>query len=171
VKVPGKKKRQRVGSVPQSVDRARRMRAVCRRLRELIAGRTITAIAVEQMLMFGPAAAVSANVLPWGAAAMLADVLGVPLVEVVSVLWQHGVLGTDLTATTKPPKVKRAALERAMAAFIGRHAGSQLEAIDKDLRNHAIDAVGVGMLAALRPGDARWIVEQPDRDLNERTAA
>lgn len=30
--------------------------------------------------------------------------------------------------------------------------------IAKDLRNHALDAVGVGMLAALRPGDARWIV-------------
>jgi len=26
--------------------------------------------------------------------------------------------------------------------------------------NHAIDAVGVGMLAALRPNDASWIVNK-----------
>lgn len=160
VKVPGQKKRARVGTVDQSTDRARRMRVVCRRLRELVAGKPITAIAAEQMLVFGAAAAISANILPWGAVTMLADVLDVPIVEVVARTWQHAVLGTVVEPGKKTPRVSYQKLERAMAAFIGRHAGSALEAIDKDLRNHAIDAVGVGMLAALRPSDARHIVNK-----------
>jgi Holliday junction resolvasome RuvABC endonuclease subunit len=167
VKVPGQKKRQRVGTIKQSTDRARRMRVVCRRLRTIVTDwnaahpdRPITAIAVEQMLDFGAAAAVAANQLPWGAVTMLADLLDVALAEVTARTWQHAVLGTAIEPGKKTPKVNYNALERAMAAFIGRHCAAALEAIDEGVRNHAIDAVGVGMLAALRPGDANWIVER-----------
>lgn len=56
-------------------------------------------------------------------------------------------------------KVDYADVERRLAEFIGRAgtAADQLAAIKPKLRNHALDAAGIGVFIALRTGEATRI--------------
>lgn len=141
---------ERVGkSIDKSTDRARRISLVSRRLAERARAHAITTIAAEQMLMHGAAAAVAANVLPWGAVAMLAAVLNVDLHEVPAKLWQHAVL------PGRPGKVDYDELARQLEKFAGDQVWRDLAAVDKPNRTHALDAVGVGLFMALTTGATR----------------
>lgn len=128
-----------------ATDRARRMVIVCERLAEIAAAHDVTVIVAEEPLGFGASAAVAANQLPWGAIVMLATLRGYGLVGVAAKTWQRAVLGDDVK------KVDYERIEKALASYITGQAIADFDEVAPHLRNHALDACGIGMLAALRP--------------------
>lgn len=148
-----KKGRPKTGHVEQSTDRARRVGRVGAELAVIARDYGVTSIAAEQALGHGAAAAVAANMLPWGALVQLAVMLGIALVEVKAKTWQHAVLGVDEGA------VDYEVIEKMLARYAGKQAAELLGAIKKANRTHALDGMGVGMLAALRPAAAVTIVK------------
>lgn len=137
-----------------STDRARRVAQVGSELAEVVHMYGCTAIAAEQALGHGAAAAVAANQLPWGAVIMLAVTYGLGLMEVRAKCWQLAVLGID------KGKVDYDEVESQLAEYVGAQLADRLRSIKKADRNHALDAVGIGVLAALRPHLANVIVER-----------
>ncbi len=135
-----------------STDRARRVATVSGELAVIAVAHDCTSIAAEQALGHGAAAAVAANMLPWGALVMLAVMRGAQLVEIRAKVWQHAVLGLEAG------KVDYAKVEKELARYVGGQLAVELLAIKKADRTHALDACGIGMLAALRPHEATRIV-------------
>jgi Holliday junction resolvasome RuvABC endonuclease subunit len=138
--------------VAQSTDRMRRIADVGAILHARAVQYGCTTIAAEQALQHGAAAAIAANLLPWGALTMLATIAGMELLEVTAKTWQHAVLGVEAG------KVDYDELEAMLSGYVDCQVDGGLAAIKKALRTHAIDGVGVGMLAALRPHLATTIV-------------
>ncbi len=138
--------------VSLATDRARRLTAVARRLAELATEHAVFAIAAEEPLGFGAAAAVAANQLPWGAIVMLATLRGYQLSGVSAKTWQRAVLDEDVK------RVDYERVEKALATYITGQAIADFDDVAPHLKNHALDAVGVGMLAALRPHETERIV-------------
>lgn len=143
--------------VAKSTDRAARVHAHGLLWRELLGRHQITAIAAEAA-SFNPRRFTMAVGLCMsiGALTGAAAVLGLTLYELPPKLWQHAVLGRkpgDRSA------VDYAQVERLLAEFIGRTgcAAEQLAVIPAGRRNHALDSVGVGVFAALRPEQATLI--------------
>lgn len=128
--------------VDKSTDRARRTAFVIGRLQELAKHHACSTIAAEQALQHGAAAAIAANLLPWGALTGLAVALGAALHEVPAKLWQHAVMPGCT-------KIDYEQLERKLGAFVAGQAELELLAIARGHRTHALDAVGVGLLVAL----------------------
>lgn len=94
--------------------------------------------------------------LSWGVLIGVAIALGLAVLAVPPKLWQHAVLGRG----AKDRKaVNYDEVLRALTDFIGRScpAAEQLAAIKPRLRNHALDAVGTGVFAVLRPDEATRI--------------
>jgi Holliday junction resolvasome RuvABC endonuclease subunit len=132
-------------SVDKSTDRARRVADVCTWLHTFAVEYGCTTIAAEQALGHGAADAVAANQLPWGGVIAVALALGAELVEVKAKVWQHAVLGIETG------KVDYEKVEADLGSYVDAQAADVLKRIKKADRNHALDAVGVGLLAALRP--------------------
>jgi Holliday junction resolvasome RuvABC endonuclease subunit len=137
----------RVGSgLERSTDRARRVSHVGRELVAIAKQYGCTQIAAEQALGHGAAAAVAANLLPWGVLVGIAVSLGLEVCEVPAKLWQHAVL-----PGLGKGKVDYDELAKHLLWFAHKHCPEALAAIAKPKRTHAIDGMGVGMFAALRP--------------------
>lgn len=132
---------ERDAAISKSTDRARRIRQVVASLSEIVTQHGVTVMAAEAMLLFGKVAAAAAQSLCWGGLVALAELRGVELREVVARDWQHAVLPGS-------KKISYPKLERALARFVGPRIG----AVPKSLQTHALDAVGVGVYAALRGG-------------------
>lgn len=126
-------------AIAKSTDRARRVAALGAELASVRDAHVCTAIAAESMLCYGAPNAVIPQVLVWGMLTRLAAEIGVGLVEVIAKDWQHAV-------TPGVKKIDYDKVKRALAVLAGR----RLELIPKDLRTHALDAVGIGAFAALR---------------------
>ena len=129
-------------------DRARRASAQSHLLANIIEQYDCTTIAAEAVSVGGPPKArqrmTASLCLSWGSLVGLAEGMGLELYEVPPKQWQHAIL----------PGVKRISyveLFAGLEAFIGAQQVHQLHAITASLRNHAIDAVGVGLFAALSP--------------------
>ncbi len=131
--------------VIDSTDRARRAVRQAATLYEIGRRHRCTAIAAEAMSFGGPPKARHAMAialcLSWGAIAGLAAALDIDLLEVTPKSWQHAIL-PGVT------KIDYDAVFAALSAFVGE---AELNAIPASLRNHALDAVGVGVYAALIP--------------------
>lgn len=135
--------------IDESTDRARRAWDQAHALGSLYRANGCTALAAEAMSFGGPPKARFAMAialgLSWGALAALARELGAPLYEVTPKEWQHAVdpeIGE---------KIDYDRLYRRLARFVSSMVASQLTAIVPNLRNHAIDAVGVGLYTAFTP--------------------
>lgn len=137
--------------VDKSTDRARRVAQVTQRLFEVARDRGCTQIAAEQMLGHGAAAAVAANMLPWGSLVGLAVTLGLELREISAKEWQHAAIATKR-------KIDYRDLAQQLATFARRQAEADFLRIDRADRTHALDAVGVGLFAAMTK-NGRVIVE------------
>lgn len=155
--------------VDASTDRARRVAEVVRQLGEIARQHGCTTIAAEQALGFGPGAAVAANMLPFGAVIGLAVERGLELYEVIATVWQHAVVGLPLPppgrrkkGEPKRRKLDYAVVEDALTKYAGQQGQYVLMAIDASDRTHALDGVGIGMLAALMPEQAKRIIERRD---------
>lgn len=130
-------------AVDVPTDRARRVGAVARTLLHLAREHDCKVIAAEQMQGYGAASAVAANMLPWGVLIGIAAALGIELYEVSPKQWQHAVL-PGCTG-----KINYAELAGVLKKFTTGQAGSGLLDIETKLRTHALDAVGIGLYAAL----------------------
>jgi hypothetical protein len=78
--------------------------------------------------------------------------MGVSLLEVTAKTWMHAVLGVEAG------KVNYDELEAMLSGYVDCQVDGGLAAIKRGLRTHAVDGVGVGLLAALRPHLANVIV-------------
>lgn len=137
-----------------ATDRERRVAEVCVELGDIMRRFCCLEIAAEQALGHGASSAVAANMLPWGALIMLAIERGALLRKVTAKTWQHAVL--DLAKGA----VDYAQVEKLLAAYVGLDLAEVLAAIKKDLRTHALDGTGIGLLGALRPHLTTVIVER-----------
>lgn len=139
--------------VRKTLDRKARSERQADLLRELASAHRITAIAAEAPSLGGPPASRLAMAIAlygsWGLLTMLGRVRGVPVIEVPPKTWQRAI---------QPDAGKAVDYDKLfaeLAAFIEGQAGRvllDLAAISKSHRNHALDAVGVGVFAALRLG-------------------
>lgn len=144
----------------ESTCRARRLWRQAELLVAVIRRCRCTAIAAEAPSFGGPpkarfAMAISLG-LSFGDLVGIAVACGIAMYQVPPKRWQHAVLGRE--------PGDRAAVDydevfRRLADFIGRTgtAAEQLAAIPPGRRNHALDSVGVGVFAALRPEQATRI--------------
>lgn len=132
----------------ESTDRARRTVRQVATLCGIARRYEVTAIAAEAMSFGGhPKARFNMAValcLSWGAIAGLAHALNVDLLEVQPKQWQHAIL-PDVVG-----KVDYAEVFKALSRFVEGQA-CHLQSIKQSDRNHALDAVGVGVYAALIP--------------------
>lgn len=127
----------------KSTDRARRVVGIARQLAGIVCARKCHTIAAEQMLGHGAAAAVAANMLPWGALIGLGVALGLELREVPAKAWQHAAIAM------RGRKVDYRELAQELETFVRTHAEPDLLRIATGDRTHALDAVGVGLYAAM----------------------
>lgn len=135
-------------AVDSSTDRARRSRRQFATLWEIAMRHDVKAIAAEAMSFGGhPASRFKQAVslcLSWGCIVGLAHAFSVPLYEVPPKRWQRAILpGVQ-------GKLDYDELFEALSQFVSGQT-STLSAIPRSLRNHALDAVGVGLYAALTP--------------------
>lgn len=137
--------------VDKNVDRARRISVVARELRELLVRHGCTAIAAEDLLGHGSVHAVIPQALCWGAILELAGAAGLELQGVLAKDWQHAVV-PGLKRVKKKQRYAKVAAR--LKRFIGE---LRLLVIPAELQTHAIDAVGVGVYAAVRPSSKRRI--------------
>lgn len=136
--------------VPLGTDRARRVAHVAAELADLAYAYQCTTIAAEAPLGFGSIHAVAPQQLVWGALISLGVARNMPVLEVPAKVWQHAVM----------PGVKRidyAELERVLYDHVGAESEA-LDGIPNDLLTHALDAAGVGVLAAVRPQAATAVI-------------
>lgn len=141
-----------------TADRARRADRQAEALLELVRRHDCKAIAAESVSIGGPphvrtTMALSLS-LSWGVLVGLARTLGLALYEATPKVWQHAV------QPDAGKKIDYDKLFAAMARYVrGQAAAEQLAALRPSHRNHALDAAGVGLLAALRPSAATTIVK------------
>lgn len=140
-----------IEGVHKTVGNARRIAEVGRVLAIQRDAYRCTTIAAEQMLSFGVVHAVVPQALCWGVLAHLAEQRGVELLEVVAKEWQEAVS----PGLSKLKKAKRYPLvEAEVSAFVG----ARLLRIDISLRTHVVDAIAVGLFAALRRAQCRTVI-------------
>jgi Holliday junction resolvasome RuvABC endonuclease subunit len=142
-------------SLRKSTDRARRAHAIAYALRGSAIQHGCTVIAAEAVSIAGGPARFSMATslgLAWGVIAALTTALGAALYEVTPKEWQHAIAPETTGAIDYP------AIEAKLTAFVRDHAAARLVAIRKSQRNHAIDAVAIGLFVALRPLEATRIV-------------
>jgi len=140
-----------------STCRIRRANEQARVLAELVRVHGVTAIAAEAITLGGPLPvklAMSVGLhLSWGVITAVAVERELELLEVPPKVWQHAV-------QPGRKKIDYGSLEASMGEHVGPQVGAQLLAIPKADRNHALDACGIGMLAALRPHEATRIIRR-----------
>lgn len=130
-------------------DRGRRIAHQAKVLADLVERYDVRTIAAEG-ISIGGSLPVKYNMavslcLAWGMFAGVAEGMGCALVQVMAKQWQHAV-------TDSPTKINYDDLFARLCVFVGEQQGAALSTIDQDLRNHAVDAVGVGVYAALLSG-------------------
>lgn len=94
-----------------------------------------------------PVAAISLSV---GVAIGIAAVLDVPLDHVPPKTWQHAVLGVEKFKGKVDYDVVYADLETYVRTYGQAFIIAKLDAIAEGQRNHALDAIGVGVYAEIR---------------------
>jgi hypothetical protein len=118
----------------------------------------VTAIAAEAMLTFAGRFTMAISVgLSFEAITAIAAALGLPLLAVPPKRWQRPVVGRE---PGDRRAVDYAEVERRLSEYVvggGGRAAEQLEALKPGRRNHALDAVGVGVFAAMRGNEATRI--------------
>lgn len=142
-----------IAGLDDTTCRATRARNQARLFVAITKRHAITAIAAEACSLGGApkarlAMAIGIN-LCWGELVMLAEVLEVPLYEVPPKIWQRAIVPESAKS------IDYGEVERRLTDFITGAAFNQLFAIPKARRNHALDAVGVGVYAAMRSGVTR----------------
>lgn len=153
----GTLQQKRLKRLDKSTCRVTRVRAQGELLIGLAREHRCTVVAAETMSFAGNKFNMVLSVgLAWGGLAAIAAALALPLYELVPRVWQHAVLGREAGDRSK---VDYDDVFRRLGDFIGRDgiAAGQLAAIKPALRNHALDACGVGVFAALRPDEATLI--------------
>ena len=145
-------------ALDKSTDRCRRIadqaQAVVALARTTAGDERVTAIAAEAMSIAGGPARYAMAIslgLSWGALAGVATALGKQLVEVPPKVWQRAIV---------PDAGKRVDYDQVFAKldkFVRGAAAEQLAAIPMRHRNHALDACGIGVFAALRMSETTRI--------------
>jgi Holliday junction resolvasome RuvABC endonuclease subunit len=137
--------------VAQTTDNARRITRAFDTLERVARTHGVITIAAEAVSLGGPpkarlSMATTLNLF-WGAAIGLARQLNTDLLEVTPKEWQHAVLG-------RTDKVAYDELFAALSVYVSGQT-HMLNAIPQGERNHALDAVGVGLYAALTSNPTR----------------
>lgn len=151
--------------VRKTLDRKARAEQQADTLLELAAAHRVTAIAAEAPSLGGPPAARLAMAIAlygsWGLITMLGRVRRVPVIEVPPKTWQRaiqpdGAQTLDVgTARARGRSIDYDQLFAELNRFVGEQASqalADLAAIKVSMRNHALDAVGVGVYAAIQLG-------------------
>ncbi len=150
----------RIAKLDESTCRVTRLLRQGRILRGVAITNHCTAIAAEAMSFGGPPKARFAMAIAlggsWGVAAALAAALDLELWEVSPKRWQHEILGR---AAGDQSAVDYMVVFEALRDYIGStvEAAASYGELPEGRRNHALDAVGVGIFTALRPDEATRI--------------
>ncbi|MDQ3295086.1 MAG: crossover junction endodeoxyribonuclease RuvC [Myxococcota bacterium] len=134
-------------------DRVRRARVQGELFAKLIARHNVCAIGAETM-SFAPRGSAAGKVgigLAWGVLVGLASAFGLPVVDVAPKQWQRAVMGDDVAVDYDQVHARITGFVETQPPGVV----SQLLAIPKGQRNHAIDSIGVGLYLALRQASAR----------------
>jgi hypothetical protein len=128
-------------------DRSRRAAQQASFLGDLVIRYGCGAIAAEAISCGGPPKARfgmgTSLCLSWGVLAGIAHCNGIELYEVPPKVWQHAI------CPEVEGKVNYEVIFAKLKAFVEGQASVALWSIKKGLQNHALDAVGVGVFAAL----------------------
>lgn len=129
---------------------ARRTHVQAREVIALVNDHHVTTIAAEAPTFSGPGRIRMAQSLSlsWGSMIAIAAMTACELVEIPAKSWERAVMGTGT-------KVDYVQVFAALAEFIEGEPCDQLVAIPKRHRTHAVDAVGIGVYAALTPSATR----------------
>ena len=131
-------------TIPVSCDRARRACRIARSLVGTIEQYDCGVIAAEAMLFHGAKNAIASLSLAWGSLSAIAVLLQRRLFEVPPKRWQHAVAGD-----AKARKIHYPSLELALDGYVRSQAEAAFSTIPEAQRNHALDATGIAMYAAL----------------------
>lgn len=139
----------------EATDRARRADHQAEVLAEAAQRYNVAEIALEAMSFGGPPSArfhmaISVG-LSWGVATGIARTLGLNLYAVPPKRWQRAVV------PNAGKRLNYALVEAALEHYVGKQAFVALSCIAKGDRNHALDACGVGLFAALRPNEVEVV--------------
>ncbi|MEJ7604532.1 MAG: hypothetical protein WKG01_42145, partial [Kofleriaceae bacterium] len=130
-------------------DRARRAAQQASFLGDLVKRHACTSIAAEAISCGGPPSARfsmgTSLCLSWGVLAGIAHCMGLSLLEVPPKVWQHAVVPDAV----KGKKVDYEIVFGRLKTFVEGQAYVALHTIKRSQQNHALDAVGVGVFAAL----------------------
>lgn len=149
-----------IAGLDDTTDRATRARNQARLFVAISRRHRITGIAAEAVSLGGApkarlAMAIGIN-LCWGELVMLAEVLDVPLYEVPPKIWQRAIVPDSARS------IEYDEVERRLTDYISGPPVDQLLAIPKARRNHALDAVGVGVYTAMNlAGVTRVLATDP----------
>jgi hypothetical protein len=128
-------------------DRARRAAQLASFLGDLAKRYDCKAIAAEAISCGGPPSARfsmgTSLCLSWGVLAGIAHCMSIELLEVPPKVWQHAI------CPEVEGKVNYDTIFAKLKAFVEGQASVALWSIKRALQNHALDAVGVGVFAAL----------------------
>lgn len=119
-------------------DRSRRIAVVANQLRALRNAHGVTLIAGEQPLGFGTVHAVLPQAMCFAALIALAVEADIDCAEIPAKDWQHAML-------PGAKKIDYAKLKRELAVFTG----PRISEVPRELQTHALDAIGIGLYAAL----------------------
>jgi Holliday junction resolvasome RuvABC endonuclease subunit len=127
-------------------DRSRRTAQQASFLGDIAKRHECTAIAAEAISCGGPPSARfsmgTSLCLSWGVLAGIAHCMAIPLFEVPPKSWQHAIV------PEVAGRIDYDAVFAKLSGFVEQQASVALWSIKKGLRNHALDAVGVGLFAA-----------------------
>jgi Holliday junction resolvasome RuvABC endonuclease subunit len=132
------------------VDRKRRASNQADLLARILREYRIGTIAVEEM-SFAPRSSANAKIgigLSWGLVLGAAHARGAAHVVIPPKTWQRAIVPADLGEKDRDA-IDYARVYAALAAYVD-HRATGLDQIAKGQRNHALDAVGIGVYAALR---------------------
>jgi len=151
---------ERDDSFAKSTDRQARVHVQSALIRDLVSRHRVRGV-VAEAASFNPRRFTMAVGLCMsiGALTGAAAALEIDLYELPPKRWQAAILGREPNAKGK---IDYDEVFRRVAAYVGdgsTPAGAQLAAIPAARRNHALDAVGVGVFAAARPDEVTRIGE------------
>ncbi len=131
-------------------DRVQRARAQARTITDLVRLHRIRHIAAEQM-SFAPRSSAAAKIgigMSWGSVIGVATASDIELVAVPPKTWQRAIVPAAI-GEKDAAAIDYALVFKALSEFVDMKA-TGLDRIAKGKRNHALDAIGIGVYAALR---------------------
>jgi Holliday junction resolvasome RuvABC endonuclease subunit len=126
-------------------DQARHLDDIARRWRDY----GLTIVAEEMSFKRGKLTQIVATALCWGELIMLARMHGGTVRAIPPKTWQAAILTPATAGALDYYKVFHE-----LHRYVGEQCSEKLSAIAKSHRNHALDAVGVGVFAAMTPESA-----------------